>query len=449
MRQLGDRTVLYKYLNPNLIGVGIVAPADGNTDGHVQALLIDAASGRVVHDARHAGCDGPLTMVLGENWVVYEYWSPALLQHQVTVSELFTNATHTGAAADDVLSLILAGRVDYTDPANHFDSFSAAAATPHVLTQTYAFGAAVAAMAVTQTAAGIAPKYVMHLTASGMLMSMDKRMLDPRRPLVNPKSMSAADREEGLVPYSPSLGGVNPLLVASHRNTIARPRALLCAPATLESTSLVAAVGLDLYLTRVAPAREFDRLNEDFNYVALLGSIVVLVVASWGTQWMIKRRELNRAWKRANLRGTVSTIVTQRRGSAADFVRARGRLDELKAEIDLVEAWSSSTTSSERHHLAQCWPYLRTSRSARTSRPPSAAPSNRAATAWSPPSRAAARRSSATRWAGGARSRWSRARRRRSRCCGRRIRPRGRSRFSVYPTWALKRERPASLGEQI
>ena len=250
-----------------------------NTDGHVQALLIDAASGRVVHDARHAGCDGPLTMVLGENWVVYEYWSPALLQHQVTVSELFTNATHTGAAADDVLSLILAGRVDYTDPANHFDSFSAAAATPHVLTQTYAFGAAVAAMAVTQTAAGIAPKYVMHLTASGMLMSMDKRMLDPRRPLVNPKSMSAADREEGLVPYSPSLGGVNPLLVASHRNTIARPRALLCAPATLESTSLVAAVGLDLYLTRVAPAREFDRLNEDFNYVALLGSIVVLVVA--------------------------------------------------------------------------------------------------------------------------------------------------------------------------
>ena len=128
VRQLGDRTVLYKYLNPNLIGVGIVAPADGNTDGHVQALLIDAASGRVVHDARHAGCDGPLTMVLGENWVVYEYWSPALLQHQVTVSELFTNATHTGAAADDVLSLILAGRVDYTDPANHFDSFSAAAA---------------------------------------------------------------------------------------------------------------------------------------------------------------------------------------------------------------------------------------------------------------------------------------------------------------------------------
>ena len=109
--------------------------------------------------------------------------------------------------------------------------------------------------------------------------------------------MSAADREEGLVPYGPSLGGISPLSVATHRHTVARPRAIYAAPTQLESTSLVALVGLDVFMTRVAPAREFDRLNEDFNYVALLGSIVVLVVASWGTQWMIKRRELNRAWK--------------------------------------------------------------------------------------------------------------------------------------------------------
>jgi hypothetical protein len=109
--------------------------------------------------------------------------------------------------------------------------------------------------------------------------------------------MSQQQKEEGLVPYASTLGGINPLTVLTHRHTIARPAHVFTAPTTLESTSLVAAVGLDLYLTRVAPAREFDRLNEDFNYVALLGSIVVLVVASWGTQWMIKRRELNRAWK--------------------------------------------------------------------------------------------------------------------------------------------------------
>ena len=89
---------------------------------------------------------------------------------------------------------------------------------------------------------------------------------------------------------------------ATRRATLGNPpcqhaRALLCAPTTLESTSLVAAVGLDLYLTRVAPAREFDRLNEDFNYVALIGSIVFLVAASFASQWAITRRDLNRAWK--------------------------------------------------------------------------------------------------------------------------------------------------------
>eukprot|EP00965_Chrysotila_dentata_P230490 6197805-Pleurochrysis_carterae.AAC.3 len=36
--------------------------------------------------------------------------------------------------------------------------------------------------------------------------------------------MSAADREEGLVPYSPSLGAINPLTIVSHRHHIARPR---------------------------------------------------------------------------------------------------------------------------------------------------------------------------------------------------------------------------------
>eukprot|EP00966_Prymnesium_polylepis_P024291 559358-Prymnesium_polylepis.1 len=43
------------------------------------------------------------------------------------------------------------------------------------------------------------------------------------------------------VPYMPSLGGVNPLTVISHRHAIKRPRAVVTAPTTLESTSLVRA----------------------------------------------------------------------------------------------------------------------------------------------------------------------------------------------------------------
>ena len=205
---------------------------------------------------------------------------------------LFTNTT-VGA---DPLSLLLGGAPDYTQRENGFDGYSAP--PPHVLAQGYAFSAPVNALAVTQTIAGITPKFVLVATAAGQFVLLDKRFLDPRRPVVSdPKKMSAADREEGLVPYGPSLGGISPLSVASHKHTIARPRSIVCGTTLLESTTLAVVHGLDLFMTRVAPAREFDRLNEDFNYVALVGAIILLAVATVGTEWYSTRKDLARAWK--------------------------------------------------------------------------------------------------------------------------------------------------------
>ena len=48
---------------------------------------------------------------------------------------------------------------------------------------------------------------------------------------------------------------------------------------------------------QVAPAREFDRLNEDFNYFALVGATAFLIVATLGSGWYSSRRDLNAAWK--------------------------------------------------------------------------------------------------------------------------------------------------------
>jgi hypothetical protein len=68
----------------------------------------------------------------------------------------------------------------------------------HVLSQGYAFGAPIEAMAVTQTVAGITPKFVLVATSAGQMVLLDKRFLDPRRPIVpgGPQKMTTADREE-------------------------------------------------------------------------------------------------------------------------------------------------------------------------------------------------------------------------------------------------------------
>ena len=101
----------------------------------------------------------------------------------------------------------------------------------------------------------------------------------------------------GHVQVERQLEGINPLTVLTHRHTIARPAHVFTAPTTLESTSLVVGIGLDLFLTRTAPAREFDRLNDDFNHVALVGAVAFLTVATLASNWYTKRRDLVAAWK--------------------------------------------------------------------------------------------------------------------------------------------------------
>ena len=293
VRVLGDRSVMHKYVNRNLLALGLATPQNSSDEAYVQVMLVDTVSGVVVHSARHAGCSAPLTLALAEHWLVYHYWCGNQFQYQMTATELYANNT----LLDDPISLLVGGPLDYTDRANMFDAFSPAAAQPHVASQTYAFGTGVAAMAATLTAGGLTPKAVILATTAGQLVTMSKNLLDTRRPLVHPSKMSQQQKEEGLVPYAPTLGGINPLTVLTHRHTIARPAHVFTAPTTLESTSLVVGIGLDLFLTRTAPAREFDRLNDDFNHVALVGAVAFLTVATLASNWYTKRRDLVAAWK--------------------------------------------------------------------------------------------------------------------------------------------------------
>jgi len=284
--------VLHKYINRNVLAVGSEVKPAGGEAPYVQLLLLDSVSGRRLHSARHSNCAGPLSLLLGENTLLYSYRAEGRdgPQTTLTAAELYVNSS----VASGVLSLLAMGPLDPSLRKNQFDAF--AAPPPLVLSQSYAFPTSIAAMGLTLTQKGITPKQVVVATSAGELVAYDTRLFDPRRPFVHPQKMSAADKEEGLVPYSPSLGGINALQVVSHRHTVARPRAIVAAPTVLESTSLVFSYGLDLFLTRAAPARTFDQLNEDFNKLGLLGACLGMLVATVATSMYSARRDLNAAW---------------------------------------------------------------------------------------------------------------------------------------------------------
>lgn len=64
---LGDRSVLYKYLNPNLVGV-VTSGQDSQKVPFVNVYLIDTVTGSIVSSFNHKRCRGPVHIVHTEDW---------------------------------------------------------------------------------------------------------------------------------------------------------------------------------------------------------------------------------------------------------------------------------------------------------------------------------------------------------------------------------------------
>ena len=81
---LGDRSVLYKYVNPNLIV--LLATENTTSTAGVLVQLVDAVSGAVLYTNRHAHyalptvANAPKSMVVHcENWVVVSCGAHAIV----------------------------------------------------------------------------------------------------------------------------------------------------------------------------------------------------------------------------------------------------------------------------------------------------------------------------------------------------------------------------------
>jgi hypothetical protein len=97
---LGDRSLKYKYINPNLLfvatatGSGSSTPADESPsaaaaggavkhDQQVSVALINTVSGAVLHQQLHEGASGPVHAAVSEHWVAYAFRDLATMRQQV------------------------------------------------------------------------------------------------------------------------------------------------------------------------------------------------------------------------------------------------------------------------------------------------------------------------------------------------------------------------------
>ncbi|XP_005733075.1 ER membrane protein complex subunit 1 isoform X1 [Pundamilia nyererei] len=270
-RVMGDRSVLYKYLNPNLLAVVTESTDTHQERSFVGIILIDGVTGRIIHEAVQRKARGPVHIVHSENWVVYEYWSTKSRRNEFSVIELYEGMELYNSTV--------------------FSSLDRPHA-PQVLQQSYIFPSAISTMEATLTEKGITSRHLLIGLPSGGILSLPKMFLDPRRPEI----VSEQSREENLIPYAPELM-IRTEWFINYNQSISRVQGIHTSPSGLESTCLVVAYGLDIYQTRVYPSKQFDVLKDDYDYMLISSVLLALFFATMISKRLAEVKLLNRAWR--------------------------------------------------------------------------------------------------------------------------------------------------------
>ncbi|KAL1970947.1 hypothetical protein VTN77DRAFT_2781 [Rasamsonia byssochlamydoides] len=282
---LGNRLVLYKYLNPNL---ALVTTVGENT---ATFYLLDGVSGKVLHSSIQTGVDTtqPITAVLSENWFAYSLWADVTdtsesKGYQLVVSELY-ESPHPNDRGP-------------LGSASNYSSLHGADAPPkpYVVSQSFIIPEPISHMAVTQTRQGITTRQLLcTLPASNAIIGIPRPVLDPRRPVG--RDPTPAEVEEGLFKYNPFLE-FDGRWYLTHTRDVSDIRAVISSPTLLESTSLVFAFGGDVFGTRVTPSQAFDILGRGFSKLQLVATVVALAVGVAILAPMVRSKQVNLLWNR-------------------------------------------------------------------------------------------------------------------------------------------------------
>ncbi|KIS69936.1 uncharacterized protein UMAG_10160 [Mycosarcoma maydis] len=301
-RVLGDRSTLYKYLNPH----ASLVVTKNEALNQARLYLLDTVTGSVLYELKldHVDLAQPVRAHLVENWITATYSvrnaEQGLSTHIVSV-ELYSQAETAGA--DDVSATKPGGRrlgSSWSGLTGNFSSFTGDSSDfntqsvlPLALMHTFLYsGGTVHALGTTTTKLGISLKNLLVATDRDSLVSIPRKLLDPRRPTAKP---TKAEAEELLLPYSPLIAQ-DAKWILNHIYPAANIKHVTTRPALLESTCTVYAYGLDSFATRTSPSGQFDVLQDSFNKPQLLLTLAILSVGIVVTRPMVRNKNLSLRW---------------------------------------------------------------------------------------------------------------------------------------------------------
>ncbi|KAL6243320.1 hypothetical protein RBB50_009872 [Rhinocladiella similis] len=281
-RVLGDRSVLYKYLSPN------IALLIAQSETALTVYLINAVTGTVLHTSTHQGVvpRSETPAVISENWYAYSFTSQdpttSAVSSQIIISELYESSTANDRGA-------LAAQ-------SNFSSFGPdAGVEPHVISQAFTIGQPISHLAVSQTTQGITSRQLLAtLPESNAVVGIPREILDARRPV--DRDPTSTEREEGLIRYSPVLD-FDPRWFLTHSRELMGIKKVMASPSLLESTSVVFAFGHDVFGTQITPSMAFDILGKGFNKPQLVLTVVALAAGVMAIRPLVRKKTVDGRWK--------------------------------------------------------------------------------------------------------------------------------------------------------
>lgn len=277
---LGNRTVLYKYLYPNLASYVVANKKTGNIYVH----LVDTVTGELLFSQFHdekVDIYSPVNMVFGDSWFIYSFFSNEPIPEQrLVVVELY-ESLH----ADE--------RV--TTASEHYDPFRAVN-KPFTISNAYYFPEVIKRMVVSRTKYQITLSAIILELTNGQITYLSKALLNARRqPEVK---MTDSDKKEVMaMPYISTLPLNDQFIITHSRALLMGETAELISVATnLESTSIVCDIGHDIFCTKLHPSGQFDTMSPSFEKGKLLATILGLFVLSYFLRPMVESAQLKTQW---------------------------------------------------------------------------------------------------------------------------------------------------------
>ena len=245
--------------------------------------LVDTVSGRILHRAAHSDAAGTnVPVVISENWILYAF------------SNLRSRRTEVGAMSLHEGMIDKQGITAFTSPEQELIFSSFTGPKPIVLSKTYTVASPVTGLGVTTTREGISSKQILMASGEGgQLVSIDRRMLDPRRPTGQIKE---SEKKEGLHQYHPLIP-VSALRIPSYSQRLESVTSIVSTVANIESQSLILAHGgPDLFFTRISPSRGFDLLPDSFARALLSMVVFALCFLVVGVKNMSTKKMTSVSW---------------------------------------------------------------------------------------------------------------------------------------------------------